>query len=408
MQNVGAMYALQMANYVIPIVALPFLIRTLGAEVYGAMAGAFAAVFFMVVVVDAGSNTLAVRELAANSDSPERVRKIYCINTRLKLVLAAAMAVFLAILVATIAAWREQWVLYLSCYLMVLGSVFFPTWLFQGLEVMRVTMAYSVAGRLLATVGLFAFVSGPDDLVIAAALQASATLLSGLFVQRQVSFFSGASWRDVFRFGESGLGDWWRRVRTLSVSEFATQSTSNSSVFIVSLVTNEVTTGIFAALEKLARAAASGLQPVVRALYPRCSALRAENVTAARRFAARWTAGLLTVSAVGLIIGAVLVPWLLSLLFGAAWIAHTSIMQGLLAWVFLSIASLCVGQLWLLASGETRGYSRVLLAMSALQVLLCIPAVIHAGLWGAAVALVVSEAAKVAGLSVAAWRQSTS
>ncbi|MEO1574296.1 MAG: oligosaccharide flippase family protein [Pseudomonadota bacterium] len=101
-QNLVAMYALQAANYIIPLVTLPYLVRTLGTEHYGILAGAYATVFFMTLFLDAGTNTVAVRELAQSGNDRRRVARIYCVNTLLKLWLATAMGIVLALLIAAV------------------------------------------------------------------------------------------------------------------------------------------------------------------------------------------------------------------------------------------------------------------------------------------------------------------
>ncbi|MEO1576993.1 MAG: oligosaccharide flippase family protein, partial [Pseudomonadota bacterium] len=197
------------------------------------------------------------------------------------------------LLIAAVPTMRAQAGVYLACFLTVIGSIVFPTWLFQGLEVMRVTTLYSVSGRLLVTLGIFALVRSPEDVVIATLLQSGGTLVSGILVAGEVRRLSGATWRDVLGTGAKRVRAWHRRTFDLSISEFLVQAASNSSVFIVSLLTGNAVTGAYAALEKLARASASAVQPIVRVVFPRVAALWKSSAIDARRFAQRITLGLL-------------------------------------------------------------------------------------------------------------------
>ena len=57
-------YVLQVANYLVPLATLPFLVRVLGAEAYGALAFAYVVMMFAVLLIDAGLDTLSARRLS--------------------------------------------------------------------------------------------------------------------------------------------------------------------------------------------------------------------------------------------------------------------------------------------------------------------------------------------------------
>src|SRR3954454_10713138 len=63
-QNLLALYLLQAANYGIPLLVLPFLVRAVGVERFGLIAFAQTVVQYFVFAVDAGFNNNATREIA--------------------------------------------------------------------------------------------------------------------------------------------------------------------------------------------------------------------------------------------------------------------------------------------------------------------------------------------------------
>ena len=118
-QNLLALYLLQAANYAIPMLTVPFLVRTIGLEQFGLIAFAQAIAQYFVFAVDAGFNNNAVREIAVRRHEPGAVLEIYWATQAIRgLVLLAATVLFL-LLVFCVQALTAHWQLYLLAFLSV-------------------------------------------------------------------------------------------------------------------------------------------------------------------------------------------------------------------------------------------------------------------------------------------------
>lgn len=375
-QNVVAMYALQIANYLIPLVTLPYLIRSLGAEQYGVVAMAYAVVYFMVLFVDAGINTLAARRLARPDVDGRTVAGIFAATQLIKLVQSAAMFLLLCCLVLTVPGLRAAAVVYLATFPIVLGSLLFPTWLFQGLEIMRFTTLCSVGGRLLATAGIFMFVRDPGDVVLAALLQASATALSGLLALPVIFGRLGLRLRLPKRRLLVELRRTLSRARSLAPAEYLSDALGNSGVFILGLFAGDAAVGAYAAVEKVARAAASLFQPLKRALFPALAGRWMRNSAAAGEYCRSWTLRIVLLGGIGATGLFFTAPLALDLMFGRGWSEHATLLQVLAVWLALHVAATALGQFWLLARGERSLYTRCLIRAGTVQL-----AATFAGAW---------------------------
>ncbi len=403
-QNVAAMYALQIANYLIPLATLPYLIRVLGAEQYGAIAVAYAATFFMVLFVDAGFNTLATRRLARPGIALARIAEICTATQIIKVAQCVAMFLVLCALMLFVPEIGAAWRVYLATFPIVIGSLLFPTWLFQGLEIMHVTTLCSVGGRLLATIGIFAFVDGPADVVTAALLQASATAVSGLLslplVLRLLRGSTPVRRRRLLPELRRTLAD----ARAFAPAEFATQAIDNAGVFILGLFAGQTTVGIYAAIEKVARAAAGLFQPLTKALFPALAGRWISRMPDAAARSRNWTWRIALLAAAVSVAMYALAPSGLELLFGDGWAAHAHLLQVLAAWLAASVTATVLGQFWLLVRGLRAAYATCMLKAAALQ----LPAaIVGAGLYGSrglVVAAVAAELARLALISAAARR----
>ena len=401
--NITALYALQAANYVIPLLSLPYLIRVLGAEQYGIMAMAYATVYFLVLFVDAGFNTRAIRLLSRADIQHDEITNIYATTQWLKFIQALVGLAVLLLLIKAVPHFHAHAAVYLASYGMVIGSLLFPTWLFQGLQIMHFTTLCSVGGRLLATAGIFLFVRDQGDVVTAAALQASATIISGLLslpvVARQLQltvFIPGAQLVAGLR---RAVQDGWE----LSASEYIINATSNAGVFILGLFATESVVGIYAAISKIGQAGVNAFQPLLKALFPMIAQHWIGKASDVAMVARRWTRRIL----VGAVFFSIALYFasseLLGLLFGVEWKAHGGLLQALALWLLFSISASSIGQFWLLARGDKTRYARCLMLTGILQVTACVFGAYQSGITGLIAALVFSEIARLTFFVLALW-----
>lgn len=403
-RNVGAGYALQAANYLIPLATLPFLVRQLGAGPYGRLAFAYSVTYFLVLFVDAGFNNRASQLLASRALSPERVSGVFAATQLIKVGLVAIAFLVLLALIATVPRLRVEPALYLASFMTVLGSLLFPTWLFQGLEVMPYTTACSVGGRLIVTAGMFALVRGAGDLELAALLQCSGTFVSGLLALPVIYRRLGLRLLPPRAALAAEMRRAWHESRALALSEFLTTALNNSSVFLLGLFHPPALVGGFAAVEKLARAGANGVNPVLQALFPRMSALWHADPAEARRSARGWTLRFLALAALGAAALFLLAPLVLTTMFGAAWHEQTPLLRLFALWFLFNLGNATAGQFWLLSAGHRSAYARCLLVVAVVQPLLMLPAAAYAGSIGAVGALAITEMLACPLLWRAAWR----
>ena len=384
-RNAAALYVLQIANYIIPLLTLPFLVRTLGAESYGWLAFSAAVNFYGVLMVDAGMNTYGARMLAQLNPvhDPSHARQagdLIANITALKLLCALACGMVLMTLVQITPAWRSQASLFAWSFLPVLGSLTFPTWFFQGMQVMHLTMVLGVLGRLLMTGALFLWVRGPEDLLWAAAFQGGATLMSGLLAVAVLARMPGLRWCWPTWRGVLGVA---MNSRELAASEFSLTAVANSTVFFVGLVQPKEVVGVFAAIEKALRAAASTWTPLIQAMQPRVVQAWSHNPGRVPELLLPWSRRVAGLSLASGLVGIVLTPWALHLLFGRTIEGYEAWGQILCVWLPFAVINAFLAQWWWIGSGRTVGYARRVLPGVTVQAVLFFTLTSAAGvIWG--------------------------
>jgi PST family polysaccharide transporter len=261
---------------------------------------------------------------------------------------------------------------------------------------MHFTTVCSVGGRLLATVGIFCFVHEPDDVALAALLQASATALSGALSAPIVSRRLGLSMMIPRQRLLAEIRATLRDTRILAFSEYVTSSVANSGVFVLGLFAPDAVVGVYAALEKVARSAASVFEPLLKALFPGMSGRWMSNLPDALPHSLAWTKRILFLALLAAGALYALGPLGLEVLFGRGWETQAALLRILSFWLLLGVTASVLGQFWLLARGKQSAYSRCLVAGSATQLVACLPGAAFYGIYGVVVSLVIAEFARLA------------
>jgi len=279
-RNVLALSVLQIMNYAVPLVTVPYLTRVLGPERFGLMAFAQAVIVYFDLITDYGFNLSATRKIASALGDRTEVSRIFWSTLVTKVCLMVACALVLGLALETIPALRHEALLYSASFLTVVGTAFFPVWFFQGTEQLKfVTMGQSTA-RLLSLPVMFLCVKQSGDYALAALIQGSVPVLAALIVApaiwKQIRMYSSwPSMRDI----HSCLRDGWH----LFVSNTAMYLFSSTTVVLLGLVAGNAQVGYYSAADKLIRAGNALMNPITQALYPHLNSLRVTSEQATLR-----------------------------------------------------------------------------------------------------------------------------
>jgi len=139
----------QVANYLPPLLVLPYLSRTLGAESFGVMNYAIGIVAYCALLTDWGFNLSASREVARNLHDLPKINQIFWNTLAAKAVLAFLSLLVLSFAIAILPSLEEIAAPLYAAWFVVVGNVITPNWFFQGLEQMGKYAISSIAGKII-------------------------------------------------------------------------------------------------------------------------------------------------------------------------------------------------------------------------------------------------------------------
>ena len=135
---------LQFANYLIPLLIIPYIVRILGADIFGKITYAQNIVSYFTLIINFGFDYSATREIAVNKGNKPAITQIFWSVIKQKATLLLLTFVGLVILYFTFSKVNSDFTLYLFVFLMNVGIVLFPTWFFQGMEEMGKMAIFNV------------------------------------------------------------------------------------------------------------------------------------------------------------------------------------------------------------------------------------------------------------------------
>ena len=179
-RNFTSLSLLQLANYIFPIITLPYLVRVLGPEKYGLINFATAFTAYFNIITDYGFNLSATQEVSVNRNNKEKVSEIFSSVLIIKILLFLLSTVILFLVVIIFPLFRSDYDLYAITFIGVLGTVLFPLWFYQGIEQMKYILIINVVVRAISIVIIFLIVKVENDYLLLAIIYTVTQLLIGI------------------------------------------------------------------------------------------------------------------------------------------------------------------------------------------------------------------------------------
>lgn len=248
LKNISSLTLIQLANYAVPLILIPYISRIVGVENYGKLEYARVLVLYFTILIDYGFNYTATREVAANSQDNKALRNLFSQVILCKVLLFALSSILFGVLV-----YNDEYLfsirnVLIVTYLINIGFVMFPLWFFQGIE----KIAFISIVNFVIKIGVLAlvilFLRSKEDFWIYNLLQSIAQILAGgyafyLVFKRYNIAFVKVSFSDlVLRFKE-GFAVF---ISTLLVSVIASYS-----FMVMQGSVSETTVGIYSTAFKL-------------------------------------------------------------------------------------------------------------------------------------------------------------
>ncbi len=165
-KNFSALAVLQAMRYLIPFIVLPYVTPIIGVTHFGEIAVAYAIALIFQTVVNFSFDFIGARDVARNREDMGKVSEIVSTILCARIVLYVLAFVLLGGIVLAVPKFREIWLLILISVATAFFSMHVSEWFFQGIEKMEHITIVNVISRVVYIVLIFTFIKEREDYLL--------------------------------------------------------------------------------------------------------------------------------------------------------------------------------------------------------------------------------------------------
>ena len=265
LENFLSLSFIRIADFILPIIVLPYLISVIGVEKFGLIAFVTSIVTYFLNLTQYGFSLSAVRDLSINQDDSEKMENIFNSVLNTKVYLFILSLIILIILLFSISSFYENQLLYIFAIGLILADVLFPKWFFQGIEEMRYITIINTLLKFSYVFLIFVFVKEESDYILVLFFQSITGIIAGLYSLYIISTKHNIKIRVVpFRKVKDQLNYSFSSCVTLITPTLY----SNTSIFLLGIFTNHTIVGYFSGAIRITNAFSSLNMILTRTFYP--------------------------------------------------------------------------------------------------------------------------------------------
>lgn len=282
--NVFYLFLIQGLNYILPLLTLPYLLRILSGESFGIYVYSLASMQFMMLIVDFGFTISVTKKITTyEPDSKEIIQTYWLISIIQFLIFLIVFSLSLIIIFSMPFLSVYKWGI-LTATVSVFGFVFFPNWLFQGLNKIKTLSIINASSKLLTYPFFFILVKSSGDHLIAIFIQSSSYLVAAIFsifiIFKQRSYRKFDWTLITIRNFKRELSESW----TIFLSNSAITIITTSFTLLLGVFSSAFYVGLFGAIDRIIQAICFGIYtPVSQAFFPVIARMGVGNFNKAKK-----------------------------------------------------------------------------------------------------------------------------
>ncbi|WP_353684450.1 flippase [Thermodesulfovibrio sp. 3907-1M] len=263
--NFLSLSTLQAANYIFPLITLPYLVRVLGPEKFGLIAFAQAFIMYFNILTDYGFNLSATREIAIHRENKDKVSEIFSSVMLIKFGLLLLSFIIMSAIVFSFEKFKRDWLIYYLTFGMVVGQTLFPVWFFQGMERMKYITFLNILAKLIFTLAIFAFVRQASDYIYVPLINSLGFIVAGvlalwiIFKDFNIKFYFTGLEKLKYQLKEG----WHIFVSTIGINMY-----KMNSVLVLGIFSDNTTVGYFSIAKRLMDTINSLNSIISQSIYP--------------------------------------------------------------------------------------------------------------------------------------------
>lgn len=386
--NFSSLTALQISNYVIPLITFPYLVRVLGPTNFGLANFAFAFLVYFNTIIDYGFNFSSTREIAQSKGDRNKINQLFNLTFFSKIILLIPISILYFFLISLIPFFNENFLIYTIAYFSIIGNLLFPVWFFQGIEKMYYITIFNIVFRIIGVAFIFLFVVEEEDLILYIIITSGVLLLTGVsstyYVLRQKIV-------ELVLPKYESIKEHLRGGFNLFSSQYLIMLYTTSNTFVLGLISGNTAVGFFSGADKI-RSAVQNLGGIAgQTIFPHISNLFRESKESTIKFLKKY---LIVIGIPAFLLSTFLFLFseeLILLILGKQYLNSIQILKWLAFLPFIIFLSNVFGIQFMLGQGFDSEFRKIIFIGALFNLLLLIILVPIYGAVGTAVSMFITE-----------------
>ena len=265
---------IQGANFLVPLIIMPYLMKVLGAGSFGIVGFSQAVISYFLLIIDFGFNLSATKRIATHLNNKDKINLIFSATLKAKVLLLLISSLCLFLLIVT-GVFSEYNIGLLCSIPTIIGSTFTFIWLYQGIGKIKLISLMTILSRILILPLIFIFVKDSSDYEKAILIQSSVFLFTGILsvsyiIKNKIVIITKVSYKQVLYEIRDSF--------PLFLSSASITVYTRLFILILGLISTPIVVGKYSAAEKIMRAmVVLFLIPLTQLFYPRIAQLAVTN-----------------------------------------------------------------------------------------------------------------------------------
>lgn len=256
----------QFINLISPLLVTPYLIHVCGLQNFGKIGLGISIAFFLILIVDYGTDITGVKNISVNRENNEVIGKLFTSIFVTKLILFLLVLFFSTILFFTIPFFNKEKTLLFLSLMIVLGQLFNPTWFLQGTENYKSIALLNSLSKIIYLLIVFLFVKKEGDYIFANFCLGLGTLIAGgiafVWIFKKYNFsFKSVNKKEIINLLKEDF--------SLCISQLFLSLKLTAPIVILSYFGGYLLAGQFKIMEQIMSLFRTYLQTYSRFFYPK-------------------------------------------------------------------------------------------------------------------------------------------
>ena len=314
-RNLSYVTLSQAANYLIPLITIPYISRVVGVEKYGALEFSYTIVLYFIQIVEYSFDITATRRMAVISNNKILVSRLFSAVFWSKALLWLLSTLIFGVLLLVSETLRPYLAPMVCYYFTTTAFMLSQNWFYQGLQKLGIVALSSIGFKLVFALLLFVLVRKESDYYLVAL-----STTAGYVIVSMVTFLYSFKLMPGLRVYFPGLRLLIKNFKNgfyVFAAGMANKFYGLSGMYWAGMILSGVQLGQFSAAHKLFIVMQSMLfYPVHMTLLPHLSKKLKEGLEEYRKSLFRYLAWILAVTIVAVLVVFTISPWIVRLLFG--------------------------------------------------------------------------------------------